>query len=283
MGYVVTVQPVVEPTMPNFSGIYEIRCVATGKRYVGSAVRIAKRWRHHREALRGGRHHSLHLQRAWDKYGEAAFDFVVLMPCEKCELLTQEQRLMDFYRAADSEHGYNINPTAGSPLGRKFTPEQSAAHSERMKGKPVSDDARRQISASLMGNKRRLGHRSGPETIERLREASRKTYATNVGLRTYKFTEADKAKIGAAFKGGTLSEAHKAKISAAHKGKRRSVSHRAHVGDACRQFDAGGVASIRQLREQGSTYAAIGAQFGCSQQTIWNVIAGKGGYAWATS
>ena len=59
------------------SGIYTIICKTTGKYYIGSAVWIRKRWRNHREDLRKGKHHNLYLQRAWNKYGEDNFDFIV--------------------------------------------------------------------------------------------------------------------------------------------------------------------------------------------------------------
>lgn len=53
-----------EPKRRRQSGIYQILCKPTGKVYVGSAVWIAKRKRHHREALLAGKHHSQYLQKA---------------------------------------------------------------------------------------------------------------------------------------------------------------------------------------------------------------------------
>ena len=46
------------------SGIYQIRCRTNDKRYVGSAVNFGARWSVHRHLLRGGKHNSIHLQRA---------------------------------------------------------------------------------------------------------------------------------------------------------------------------------------------------------------------------
>src|SRR4051794_5001336 len=63
------------------SGIYAIRCKPTGKVYVGSAARITKRWNDHRQSLASGKHHSVLLQRAWEKYGPDAFEFTVLAYC----------------------------------------------------------------------------------------------------------------------------------------------------------------------------------------------------------
>lgn len=62
-------------------GIYEVVNTISGSRYVGSAVCIGQRWKSHRSALRNQKKAPPKLQRAWDKYGEAAFDFRVLEFC----------------------------------------------------------------------------------------------------------------------------------------------------------------------------------------------------------
>ena len=66
------------PKAADFSAIYGIRHIASGRIYVGSAVRTNARWRHHRSQLQRGTHHSRYLQAAWNKYGAEAFEFVVL-------------------------------------------------------------------------------------------------------------------------------------------------------------------------------------------------------------
>ena len=50
------------------SVIYTIVCTANGRLYVGSALSFGVRKRIHLSDLNHGRHHSRHLQRAWDKY-----------------------------------------------------------------------------------------------------------------------------------------------------------------------------------------------------------------------
>jgi hypothetical protein len=59
--------------------IYGINQRGTDRWYVGKTSReVDLRWQAHRLALRNGQHHSVKLQRAWAKYGESAFAFVVL-------------------------------------------------------------------------------------------------------------------------------------------------------------------------------------------------------------
>ena len=55
------------PKAADFSAIYGIRHIASGRIYVGSAVRTNARWRQHRSQLQRGTHHSRYLQAAWSK------------------------------------------------------------------------------------------------------------------------------------------------------------------------------------------------------------------------
>lgn len=93
------------------TGIYEIVNTVNGKRYVGSAASFASRWRVHRHHLRKGKHHSVALQRAWDKYGEGSFIFRAIEHCGKSDLIVREQYHID--QGCD----YNCSPTAASSLG----------------------------------------------------------------------------------------------------------------------------------------------------------------------
>ena len=107
----------------NTTGIYAIRHTVSGKRYVGSAVNFAQRWRIHRCLLRKGSHHSPHLQAAWAKHGEGAFVFDKLLVCSKENLLMYEQILIDGFNAFSREFGYNARPLASSSLGVKASDE----------------------------------------------------------------------------------------------------------------------------------------------------------------
>ena len=77
------------------SGIYRIRCLVSGKLYVGSSKIIKSRWYQHRRDLRLGKHASPRLQRAWNKHGEAAFVFEVIEECDVDALFIREQFHID--------------------------------------------------------------------------------------------------------------------------------------------------------------------------------------------
>ena len=110
---------------PIDSGVYAIRCRYNGRTYVGSSKNIKRRWLRHRGDLRGGIHHSPHLQRAWDKYGEQGFEFFVLSYCAVDELLEHEQFWLD-----SSTCFYNGSRTAGRV---DHTPETRARFGEKVR------------------------------------------------------------------------------------------------------------------------------------------------------
>src|SRR3712207_3226582 len=108
-----------ETALPRSSGVYQIRCAATNKIYVGSALDLRERWYRHRWSLRRGRHRNPHLQAAWDKYGESAFDIAILELVAAPELLRKEQEWIERTRCAERSIGFNIYTTAGSPGGAR--------------------------------------------------------------------------------------------------------------------------------------------------------------------
>jgi group I intron endonuclease len=104
------------------SGIYQIKNTQNGKVYIGSSTDIPKRWRQHLQLLKSGNHHSIHLQRSWNKHFVTDFEFSILEECDKKNLLTKENKWLnqilkaDDYKLGKSDYflkaGYNICPIA---------------------------------------------------------------------------------------------------------------------------------------------------------------------------
>jgi len=144
------------------SGIYEIVNTTDGKRYVGSAVNLAKREIVHFSTLRKNCHSNAHLQHAWNKYGEGAFEFRVVQECATANCIALEQKHIDYY---DFDDLYNLSPTAGSLLGMKHTEAAKAKISAAQMGKQYSlgkqnflgythtNRARARLSSARMGKK----------------------------------------------------------------------------------------------------------------------------------
>lgn len=109
----------------NLSGIYKITNTINGHCYIGSSVNIRSRWRGHISDLSKNKHHSIYLQRAWNKYGANCFEFSVIEECEKSLLIQREQFHINKFCPE-----YNILQFAGSPLGVKHSEETKRKNAE---------------------------------------------------------------------------------------------------------------------------------------------------------
>lgn len=182
------------------TGVYCITNTRNQKRYVGSAaVSFNQRWSRHRSLLRRGKHHNRHLQGAWNQYGEAVFDYSVLVVCAPKDCIENEQRLMNELDAMNPQFGYNICPKAGSALGVKRT-----------------DETRRKLSAAGIGKKydRERVERSNAPKRGRKRTAEQ-IEKTRLALLGHTCSAETRAKIGAANRGKTPSEEARNKMSIA--------------------------------------------------------------------
>lgn len=217
------------------SGIYSIRHRESGKCYVGSAVNFSKRWSGHRRRLAQNRHHSAHLQGAWNKYGPLAFEFVVMERVQVLtDLLVREQYWIDALRVCDRRHGYNVSPTAGSPLGVKHSAETRAKISAAMRGRTVTDETRARLSASA--KLRDIAHLHSPESRAKAANARRGRPRPEYVKKLLSDQRLGKklppdwcAAMGKARRGiklGPFSPEHCANISAARKGRPLSDEHR---------------------------------------------------------
>ena len=108
-------------------GVYTITNTINNKIYVGSTTRLfCQRWGDHRVQLRSNKHHNIHLQRAWNKYGEKSFVFEVLVTVDNPSLVISAEQywmnMLDSYKI-----GYNRTSVAGNSYGTKRTKEQCEA------------------------------------------------------------------------------------------------------------------------------------------------------------
>lgn len=132
----------------NKSGIYRIKNKLNGKSYIGSAKNIRIRWKIHRADIRRQDHDNIYLQAAFDKYGFENFEWTVIELVDCSELIAREQHWMDHFCAHDRRYGYNLSPTAGSPLGVKHTPESRARMSAAHMGHKRSPETNAKIIQS---------------------------------------------------------------------------------------------------------------------------------------
>lgn len=182
--------------------IYQITNTQNGKRYIGSSIDYRERVRGHLFHLREGKHHSKHLQRAYDKYGENAFKFSILKVVTKKEKIVEiEQKYLDEFKPE-----YNSRPTAESNSGWKPSSETKALWSKQRKGRAPTF----------------LGKKHSEETKKKIGEASRNRPPSMLGR---KHTPETKALLSEShkgqvpwIKGKTHSEETRRKLSESHKG-----------------------------------------------------------------
>ena len=241
------------------TGVYRIRHLLTNKKYVGSAaVSFKSRWSKHRRELNAGKHHSPHLQRAWNKYGEDAFVFEIVERTEPQHAVAQEEVFIAYWKATDPDHGYNQCARCSSPLGLKrsaetrkkmsdslkransseekkellrernrqrvWTPESRAKLADHNRGRKHSEKTREKIAA--------VSRNMSQETRDKISAAAKGRNPTEQQRqrlieynRTREMTQEIRDKIGAGNRGKTVSEEARAKISVAGKGRTQSPEH----------------------------------------------------------
>jgi group I intron endonuclease len=155
--------------------------------YIGQASNMSARWRDHLWRLRRNDHENRRLQRAFNKHGENALSFKVILICEQSSLTMFEQLILNFYPAAQV---YNIcRECVRTCRGIKLTAAHRAKISAANKNRPrtasqieairrsnrlrtVSAETRAKMSAARLGNKNSLGHKQTEEHKEKSRLAS---------------------------------------------------------------------------------------------------------------
>ena len=226
-----------EHAFPSTPGIYVILNRVNEHLYVGSAVNLIHRKRHHLSYLSRGQHKNPYLQRAYDAYGSDAFLFGVIEQVEHADqLLAREQYYLDTLNPE-----YNIARTAGSNLGLKTSPETRekmraarVAHPQMLlqmeqlnaarRGKHLSPEHRAKITANQLGKKLSPEQRAKMSAAHRGRKKPAEAVARSAAARRGKKRSAETiAKVSAARRGKPLTAEHRAKIGAAHRGRKHSA------------------------------------------------------------
>ncbi len=191
-------------SIPCKPGVYVIHNNNTGKFYIGSAVRLLKRKNDHFSELRKGTHGNSKLQNAWNKYGEMAFQFVIIEILEHLEDLIpfEDLWIKEFFPQGIM---YNILPEAGSNLGMKASEETLEKLRIYHTGLVQSQETIAKRVAKTTGLKRT------PETIEKLASANRgqkrtpeqcaRISAAHIGVSNGPASEERKKKVGDALRG----------------------------------------------------------------------------------
>lgn len=89
-------------------GIYKITCLSNNRVYIGQSVNIKNRIQCHQSLLRRNVHFNCYLQRSFNKYGEASFQFEIIEECSEQELNSKEIFWIKYYKAESRRKGFNL-------------------------------------------------------------------------------------------------------------------------------------------------------------------------------
>lgn len=134
-------------------GIYAIVNTLNNKVYVGRAANLRKRWLQHKSNLNNSKHHSRHLQNAWEKHGKENFKFIplVLNLTIESEIQNIENYYIVGYQSCKEEFGYNLAMASGTNKGVKYSEESRAKMRVAQKGRTFTQEAKERISKTLTG------------------------------------------------------------------------------------------------------------------------------------
>lgn len=214
-------------------GVYSIQNRDSGKRYVGSSIKVGERFVAH---ISDGRKNSRScIHRAIREYGVDAFDFTLIESCDKTVLRVREKHWIEHFDSC-SVNGFNSHPDPTNLhdcLGGKQSNVTIDRRVAVLRGKkrdatarehirlgrlksaaetPVSEETRRKLSIASSGR------RHSTESIAKILATKLARYVPD-GI-----SPEARAKIHIAKIGHTVSEATRAKLRKSLTGKTRILS-----------------------------------------------------------
>lgn len=243
--------------MNRVSGIYRILNVKNGKFYIGSSSNIYTRLKRHKNVLKRDKHENIHLQHAWNKYGEESFIFEVVEECLVEELIKKEQYYLDVLKPYDNEIGYNICVFADSVSGKKHTEQAKQKMREKALGRVCSEEQKQKI------REMRLGKKHNEETKKKMSESHKGRSSSMLG-KNHKPETIEKMKKAHANKKFTDEELMH--LASFHVGEKNSSA----------KLTEEDVKNILFLYEKNkTTYSKLGKMFNVSKATIFRIIKRK--------
>lgn len=168
--------------------IYYIRCKDNDRVYIGSTTRKPnQRWLEHLHYLRKNKHHSQHLQRTYNKYGEDSLEYLIAENVDDNNLLLAREQFhiwrfdvtMNGAPVSDSIRAAN-EANRGRVMPREERLQRSMALKETFKDYDFSDRATEERREPLRRGwvKRKENKEADPRTDEWIR-----LYKSGMGLR----------------------------------------------------------------------------------------------------
>lgn len=245
-------------TSSKLIGVYCIKNTSNNKIYIGQSDDIKRRFRRHKTELRNDKHINVHLQNAWNKYGEKAFEFLILDITESIEGLDDLEK--QYIKELDTfRNGYNRTPGGESGytsfLGKKHSEESKKKMRLAKLGKRRSEETKANMRKSAKGF-------TGKHSLETKKKMSEKAKGRTFSKETVE-------KIRAKSIGRTHDDESKRKMSIAHKGKVLSEETKTRISKTKQiEFSTEQISQIKSMIDKGVSFRKIGKMFNCSYSTI---------------
>ena len=241
--------------LKNSKGIYKITCTSNGRIYIGSTVfNFYNRWHQHVSALKRKEHHSVTLQRAYDKYGKDAFVYEIIEKLtDDKEVLEREQYYIDLYDSANPKLGFNICKFAGNHKGMTHSEESKELTRQKSKKNWENPEYRKKVIEGATGLKRE------EETKQKQSEAAKSRFSSEGARRQHSIAcKGVKKKEGSGEKQSKIMR-ESCRVLGANNPKAKLNEEK--------------VREIRQLYTSGGyTYKQIGELYGVTHYAIADVI-----------
>jgi group I intron endonuclease len=202
----------------NIQCIYKIVNIVNQHQYIGSTINFDRRKKRHIRALNNKKHHSRHLQNAWDFYGFDKFEFHILEIVNDINELTSRETF--YLQSLNPE--YNTMRDIKSHIGLKRSLETRKKMSLAQVGKKHSDETKQKLREINTGKKqseeiiqKRVSSMKSSEKFNvavRSKDRNDKIKASRLNNGGYIITEEQKQKISDTLKSKQLQSAISKKI-----------------------------------------------------------------------
>lgn len=247
------------------SGIYEIKCIVTNKRYIGQAEMLYDRFiEHNGYLMKAWKQHlenenvkvyakNRYLVHSFIKYGPENFVFHIIENCTIEQLNERETYWISYYNTyKDKPKGWNLTPGGSNSdtishhpdkenirkklsiagMGHEVTQETRNKISQAQKGIPKSEELKEKFKITQRGKKMPQSY------IDMMRQRMKGEGNPMYGIRgkdnpLYGIprSEETKKKISEARSGWVPTEKTRQRMSESHIGKKLSEEHKRKIGE----------------------------------------------------